>query len=103
MEALREIGGDLAPADARLIGANNIRVNESALTGESGFRATKSPRRVVPDPGLRKAVVRVQPAEPGPPGWLLILGMSLIPFLWGQGLRAMQAMKNRDHERTGCP
>jgi len=27
--------GDLAPADARLIEANNIRVNESALTGES--------------------------------------------------------------------
>ncbi len=48
-------------------------------------------------PGLSR-VLRTQ--DPGPPGWLLILGMSLIPFVWGQGLRVMQAMKNRDHEAS---
>jgi Ca2+-transporting ATPase len=28
-------GGDLAPADVRLIESNNLRVNEASLTGES--------------------------------------------------------------------
>jgi len=28
--------------------------------------------------------------EPGPDGWLLLLGMSLVPFLIGQGIRAFQ-------------
>ena len=47
-------------------------------------------------PGL-SSVLRTQ--DPGLPGWLMILGMSLIPFVWGQGLRVLQAMKNRDDER----
>jgi Ca2+-transporting ATPase len=32
---------------------------------------------------------------PGFEGWLLILGMSLIPFLLGQGLRIVQALRER--------
>ncbi len=31
--------------------------------------------------------------DPGPQGWLLLLGMSLIPYLWGQTIRAVQFMR----------
>jgi len=31
--------------------------------------------------------------DPGPRGWMLLLGMSLVPFLWGQTLRAVQAAR----------
>ncbi len=37
-------------------------------------------------------------SEPGWHGWLLILAMSLIPFLWGQGRRIMQAAGYRGQE-----
>jgi len=39
-------------------------------------------------PGLA-AVLKTQ--DPGLRGWLLVLGMSLIPFIVGQGLRIVQA------------
>ncbi|HHP7234848.1 MAG TPA: cation-translocating P-type ATPase, partial [Desulfobacterales bacterium] len=42
-------------------------------------------------PGL-SGVLKTQ--NPAPGGWLLILGVSLIPFLVGQGMRIAQAMKN---------
>jgi Ca2+-transporting ATPase len=35
----------------------------------------------------------LQTRNPGFQGWLLILGMSLVPFVWGQGLRFLQARK----------
>ncbi len=43
-------------------------------------------------PGL-SGILQTRP--PGLQGWLLILGMSLIPFVWGQGLRVVQSMKPR--------
>jgi P-type Ca2+ transporter type 2C len=42
-------------------------------------------------PGL-SGVLKTQ--DPGFRGWLLVLGMSLIPFLLGQGLRIVQARRN---------
>jgi Ca2+-transporting ATPase len=41
-------GGDLVPADVRLLEANNLRVNESALTGES-VPVQKDVKPVAPD------------------------------------------------------
>ncbi len=41
-------------------------------------------------PGL-SAVLKTQ--DPGLRGWLLVLGMSLIPFILGQGLRIAQALR----------
>jgi Ca2+-transporting ATPase len=41
-------------------------------------------------PGL-SAVLKTQ--DPGLRGWLLVLGMSLIPFVLGQGLRLAQALR----------
>jgi Ca2+-transporting ATPase len=41
-------------------------------------------------PGL-SAVLKTQ--DPGLRGWLLVLGMSLIPFILGQGLRIVQARR----------
>ena len=41
-------------------------------------------------PGL-SAVLKTQ--DPGVLGWLLVLGMSLIPFILGQGLRIAQALR----------
>jgi Ca2+-transporting ATPase len=41
-------------------------------------------------PGL-SGVLKTQ--DPGLRGWLLVLGMSLIPFILGQGLRIVQALR----------
>jgi len=41
-------------------------------------------------PGL-SAVLKTQ--DPGFRGWLLVLGMSLIPFMLGHGLRIVQALR----------
>ncbi len=32
--------------------------------------------------------------HPGPSGWLLIFGLSLVPFIWGQVLRSVQARQH---------
>jgi len=86
--------GDLAPADVRLVESNNLRVNEAALTGEyvAGSIALCAALLIaaVYLPGL-SAVLITQ--DPGLRGWLLVLGMSLIPFALGQGLRLAQALR----------
>jgi P-type Ca2+ transporter type 2C len=33
---------------------------------------------------------------PGKTGWYIILGMSLVPFIWGQILRTFQAAKRKN-------
>jgi magnesium-transporting ATPase (P-type) len=35
--------------------------------------------------------------DPGPQGWMLLLGMSLIPFVWGQTLRVVQSVRSKGH------
>jgi P-type Ca2+ transporter type 2C len=36
----------------------------------------------------------LQTRDPGPQGWLLLLGMSLIPYVWGQTMRAIEARRS---------
>jgi Ca2+-transporting ATPase len=33
--------------------------------------------------------------DPGPQGWLLLLSMSLIPYVWGQTMRVVQAERSK--------
>jgi Ca2+-transporting ATPase len=36
--------------------------------------------------------------EPGGTGWLLLLGMGLVPFIWGQAIRSRQAAPSIEKE-----
>ncbi len=48
-------------------------------------------------PGL-SGVLKTE--SPGVNGWLLLLGMSLFPFIWGQGLRILQLRKQNRNKSS---
>lgn len=89
-------GGDVVAADQPLWEANNVRVDEAALTGES-IAVVKRVEPVdgetalawcaalllaaVYAPGL-STVLRTR--APGTAGWLCVMGMSLLSVLIGQ-------------------
>jgi P-type Ca2+ transporter type 2C len=37
----------------------------------------------------------LQTQDPGPQGWLLLLGMSLIPYVWGQTMCVIEARRSK--------